>query len=136
MMKHAPFVATEKTVKAHENRADGRALSPDTGYQSNFRYGSQQSITRNWHMPMHQTDTLFHKKKAYTAFMFGGEADNHAVNTVPKETLVKITKAEDGGLGGKGKWEPATTGFSPAGESSFMLRYIRGDLVKTKDERR
>ena len=136
MMKHAPFVATEKTVKAHENRADGRALSPDTGYQSNFRYGSQQSITRNWHMPMHQTDTLFHKKKAYTAFMFGGEADNHAVNTVPKETLVKITKAEDGGLGGKGKWEPATTGFSPAGESSFMLRYLRGDLVKTKDERR
>jgi nitrate reductase alpha subunit len=35
---------------------------------------------------MHQTDTLFHKKKAAMAFMFGGEADNHAINTVPKET--------------------------------------------------
>ena len=136
MMKHAPYIATEKTVQAHETRPDGRALSSDTGYQSNFRYGSQQSLTRNWHMPMHQTDTLFHKKKVYTAFMFGGEADNHGVNTVPKETLVKITKAEDGGLGGKGIWGPAKTGFSPAGENSFMRRYLNGDLVKTRIERR
>jgi nitrate reductase alpha subunit len=79
---------------------------------------------------------LFHKKKVYTAFMFGGEADNHGVNTVPKETLVKITKAEDGGLGGKGIWGPAKTGFSPAGENSFMRRYLNGDLVKTRIERR
>ena len=35
----------------------------ETGYQANFRYGSQQSITREWAMPMHQTDTLFHKAK-------------------------------------------------------------------------
>ena len=84
MMKHAPFIATEKSVKAHETRPDGRALSENTGYQANLRYGSQQSITRNWHMPMHQTDTLFHKAKASMSFIFGGEADNHAVNTVPK----------------------------------------------------
>jgi nitrate reductase alpha subunit len=130
MMKHAPYVATEKTVKAHETRPDGRALSIDTGYQSNFRYGSQQSVTRNWHMPMHQTDTLFHKKKVFTAFMFGGEADNHAVNTVPKETLVKITKAEDGGIDGVGVWDPAATGFSPGGENSFMRKYLQGKLVR------
>ena len=84
MMKHAPFIATEKSVKAHETRPDGRALSENTGYQANLRYGSQQSVTRNWHMPMHQTDTLFHKAKAFMSFIFGGEADNHAVNTVPK----------------------------------------------------
>jgi nitrate reductase alpha subunit len=42
-------------------------------------------------------------------FIFGGEADNHAVNTVPKECLIRITKAEDGGLGGKGPWKPART---------------------------
>ncbi|MBI4483555.1 MAG: molybdopterin-dependent oxidoreductase, partial [Acidobacteria bacterium] len=42
MMKHAPFIATEKSVEAHETRPDGRALSKGTGYQSNFRYGSQQ----------------------------------------------------------------------------------------------
>ncbi|MFQ5856265.1 MAG: molybdopterin-dependent oxidoreductase [Anaerolineae bacterium] len=132
MMKHAPYVATERTVKAHEARPDGRALSEDTGYQANFRYGSQQSITRDWSMPMHQTDTLFHKKKVFTAFMFGVEADNHAVNTVPKETLVKITKAEDGGLGGKGVWEPATTGHSPGNENEFTKRYLAGDLVRVK----
>ena len=129
MMKHAPFIATEKSVRAHETRADGRALSENTGYQANLRYGSQQSITRNWHMPMHQTDTLFHKKKVHMSFLFGGEADNHAVNTVPKEALVRITKAEDGGMGGTGVWKPATTGYSPDNESEFMQRYLSGGLV-------
>src|SRR5574342_584187 len=129
MMKHAPFIATEKSVKAHETRPDGRALSENTGYQANLRYGSQQSITRNWHMPMHQTDTLFHKAKVANAFIFGGEADNHAINTVPKETLVKITKAESGGLDGKGLWAPGQNGMAPAGEDAFMKRYLSGDLT-------
>ncbi len=131
MMKHAPFIATEKSVAAHETRPDGRALSANTGYQANLRYGSQQSVTRNWHMPMHQTDTLFHKAKVFMGFIFGGEADNHAVNTVPKETLVRVTKAEDGGLGGRGVWKTATTGFTPDNESDFMKLYIAGSLVKT-----
>jgi nitrate reductase alpha subunit len=129
MMKHAPYISTERSVKAHETRADGRALSEGTGYQANFRYGSQQSFTRNWHMPMHQTDTMFHKKKAFMSLFFGGEGDNHAVNTVPKETLVKITKAEDGGLDGKGIWMPATTGFTPSGENTFMKKYLSGELI-------
>jgi len=132
MMKHAPFIATEKSVKAHETRKDGRALSEGTGYQSSFRYGSQQSITRGWLMPMHQLDSLFHKAKARVGFIFGGEADNHAVNTTPKETLVKITKAEDGGLGGKGIWDPARTGCSPGNEDDFMERYLAGNLVEIK----
>jgi nitrate reductase alpha subunit len=132
MMKHAPFIATEKSVKAHETRPDGRALSENTGYQANLRYGSQQSITRNWHMPMHQTDTLFHKAKVSMSFIFGGEADNHAVNTVPKETLVRVTKAEDGGLGGKGIWKPATTGHTPDNENDMMKRYLAGDLTKVE----
>ncbi|RIK76141.1 nitrate oxidoreductase subunit alpha [candidate division KSB1 bacterium] len=129
MMKHAPFIATEKSVRAHETRPDGRALSENTGYQANLRYGSQQSITRNWHMPMHQTDSLFHKAKASMSFIFGGEADNHALNTVPKETLIRITKAEDGGMGGTGIWSPATTGFTPDNESEFMEKYLAGELI-------
>jgi nitrate reductase alpha subunit len=63
-------------------------------------------------------------------FIFGGEADNHAVNTVPKETLVRITKAEDGGLGGTGVWAPATTGFTPDNENDFMKRYLAGALYR------
>ncbi len=132
MTKHAPNLATEKTVLAHETRKDGRAVSHDTGYQSNLRYGCQQSLTRDWSMPMHQTDTLFHKSKIGMTFLFGGEADNHAVNTVPKETLVKITLAERGGIGGKGKWQPSTTGFTPANESEFMTRYLFGEIVEVE----
>jgi len=132
MMKHAPFIATERSVKAHETRPDGRALSENTGYQANLRYGSQQSVTRNWHMPMHQTDTLFHKAKAVIGFIFGGEADNHAVNTVPKETLVRVSKAEDGGLGGVGIWKPATTGYTPDNENEIMKLYLAGELTRVK----
>ena len=132
MTKHGGFGSTEKTVLAHETRADGRAVSADTGYQSNFRYGSHQSVTRDWSMPMHQTDTLFHKAKVAQAFIFGGEADNHAVNTVPKETLVKITKAEPGGLNGEGAWKPGTTGMTPGTESALMQRYLGGGLTTVR----
>jgi nitrate reductase alpha subunit len=132
MLKHAPFMATEKSVKAHESRPDGLAKSEGTGYQANLRYGSQQSVTRDWSMPMHQTDTLFHKQKTGMQFIFGGEADNHALNTVPKETLVKVTKAEDGSVTGKGKWEPVETGFTPGHESDFMKKYLGGGTTEVK----
>jgi nitrate reductase alpha subunit len=132
MLKHAPFMATEKSVRAHETRPDGLARSEGTGYMANLRYGSQQSVTRDWSMPMHQTDTLFHKQKTSMSFIFGGEADNHAVNTVPKETLVKITKAEDGGLGGRGPWEPTRTGLTPGHENDFMRKYIAGDTLQVE----
>lgn len=132
MTKHAPFCATEKTVLAHETRPDGRARSEDTGYQANLRYGSQQSCTRNWLMPMHQTDTLFHKAKLKMGFMFGGESDNHAVNTVPKETLVRIVKAEAGGPGGKGVWDGATVAFGPHSQSPANDLYLTGGYLRVE----
>jgi nitrate reductase alpha subunit len=131
MMKHGTFIATEKTVKAQQTRPDGLSLT-ENGYIANFRFGSQQSINRNWHMPMHQTDTLFHKAKVFMGFLFGGEADNHAVNTVPKECLVRITKAEDGGLGAKGVWKGGTDGLSPGGENDVMKNYLAGDYATSK----
>ncbi len=131
MMKHGTFIATEKTVKAQQTRPDGLSLT-ENGYIANFRFGSQQSINRNWHMPMHQTDTLFHKTKVFMGFLFGGEADNHAVNTVPKECLVRITKAEDGGLGGKGPWKGGTGGLSPGAENDVMQAYLAGDFATGK----
>ena len=36
---------------------------------------------------------------------------------VPKETLIRVTKAEPGGIDGVGVWAPATTGHSPGTES-------------------
>jgi nitrate reductase alpha subunit len=79
---------------------------------------------------MHQTDTLFHKAKLKMAFMFGGEADNHAVNTVPKETLVRVVKAEAGGLGGKGVWEPATLDFAPHSQAPQNETYLGGGFTR------
>jgi nitrate reductase alpha subunit len=130
IMKHTGWIATERTVRAHETRPDGLALAEETGYQASYRYGSHQSITRGWLPPMHQTDTLFHKKAGSMSFVFGFDEDNHAVNTVPKETLVRITKAEAGGLEGKGIWRPATTGYTPGNESEFERLYLEGSLVQ------
>jgi len=131
MMKHGTFIATEKTVRAQQTRPDGLSLT-ENGYIANFRFGSQQSINRNWHMPMHQTDTLFHKTKVFMGFLFGGEADNHAVNTVPKECLVRISKAEDGGLGGRGAWKGGADGMSPGGENEIMKLYLAGDFASAR----
>ncbi len=132
MMKHAPFVATPKSVKGHETRPDGRAIAADTGYQSNFRYGAQQSLTRSWLMPMHQLDSLPSKKKHVYALKFGFEVDNHAVNTTPKSTIIRIQKAEDGGIGARGPWEPVRTGFTPAQENEWMLKWLKGESIKIK----
>lgn len=127
MLKHAFYMATPRTIAAQATRPDGRALA-ETGYQASFRHGSQQSITRGWAPPMHQTDTLFHKKAGGMGFVFGFDVDNHAVNTVPKETLVKITRAEAGGPGGQGVWSGATP-MSPGAEGKTMQDYLAGRLV-------
>ncbi len=132
MAKHAPYVSTAKSVKGHETRPDGRAIAVDTGYQSNFRYGAQQSFTRSWLMPMHQTDSLPGKQANALKFKWGFEIDHHAVNTVPKECLIRITKAEDGGIGARGPWEPVRTGFTPGQENEFMIKWLKGEHIKIK----
>lgn len=129
ILKHAGWIATERSVMAHESREDGKALAADTGYQASYRYGSHQSITRSFLPPMHQTDSLFHKKTGAMAFTFGADVDNHAVNTVPKETLIRITKAEDGGIGGIGMLRPLEKGFGPTGDSDSNRRYLEGGLT-------
>jgi nitrate reductase alpha subunit len=135
IMKHTGQIASERSVRAHETRQDGRALASETGYQASYRYGSHQSITRGWMPPMHQTDTLFHKKTGAMGFVFGFDVDNHAINTVPKETLIKVTKAEDGGIGGKGVWEPATRGYSPGENTPESSKYLTGGYVTIKGKK-
>ncbi|MBX7159601.1 MAG: nitrate oxidoreductase subunit alpha, partial [Acidimicrobiia bacterium] len=127
MLKHAFWMSTTKTVRATKERADGKALA-DTGYQSSFRTGSQQSITRGWAPPMHQTDSLFHKLAGRMGYVFGFDVDNHAINTVPKETLVKVTRAEAGGLDGR-PWSPGTGGRTPGNENAAMDKYLSGGYV-------
>ena len=118
--------------KGHETRPDGRAIAVDTGYQSNFRYGAQQSFTRNWLMPMHQTDSLAGQARHRLEVQVGLSMDHHAINTVPKECLIRITKAEDGGIGARGPWEPVRTGFTPGQENEFMIKWLKGEHIKIK----
>ncbi|HET9672966.1 MAG TPA: molybdopterin-dependent oxidoreductase, partial [Actinomycetota bacterium] len=128
MLKHAMWMSTPRTVRATEERADGRALAEGTGYQSNFRSGSQQSLTRAWAPPMHQTDSLFHKRGATMGFVFGFDEDNHAVNTTPKETLVRVTKADDRPV----PWERLGTAMTPGQEGDVMERYLAGTLADVR----
>jgi len=134
ILKHTGWIATERTVQAQETRDDGRALSTETGYQASYRYGSHQSITRSWMMPMHQTDTLFHKKTGSMGFTFGFDVDNHAINTAPKETLVRVTRAEPGKLTGITDWVPPDAGFGPSSNTPHNNRYLNGDLIKVQDQ--
>jgi len=132
ILKHTGWIATERSVRAHESRPDGRALAAETGYQASYRYGSQQSITRGWLPPMHQTDSLPGKHAVAWKFKWGYQVDHHAINTVPKECLIRITKAEDGGIGARGPWEPVRTGFTPGQENEFMIKWLKGEHIKIK----
>jgi len=129
MIKHAPFMATHKTVAAHESRADGRAVAADTGYQANLRYGSQQAVTRGWLQPTMMTESLVRKNYYGQGINEGYEADINSPNTCPKETLVRIARAEAGGLGGLGAWRPGTTGYTPGNENAARRRYLEGGFL-------
>ena len=43
--------------------------------------------------------------------------------------MTQARQAEDGGLGGKGVWAPATTGLSPGKHNDVMTRYLAGGFV-------
>lgn len=134
MMKHASAMATHKSVMAHEIRADGLAKSGDTGYQATIRYGSQQSITRGHLQPTMMTDSLVRKDIWGNKIGKGYMIDVHAPNTCPKETMVKVTKAEDGGIDGVGLWDPAKDGLTPGNQSEAMKRFIKGDYISVQGE--
>ncbi|OGS48845.1 MAG: hypothetical protein A3K68_06895 [Euryarchaeota archaeon RBG_16_68_13] len=121
------FGASHGSVEGHETRPDGLAKNPRTGYQAAYRYGSHQSVTRAWLKPTLMTDSLVRKSSSGQRIGTGFENDVHGATGAPKESFVKIEKAEDGGIGGEGLWYPAWKGFRPTYESLAMLRYLRGD---------
>lgn len=124
------YMATPGTVKAHESRADGAAKNAETNYQALFRYGGHQSLTRTWLKPTHQTQTLITRKLFGHELQKGFAADVHCVTGAPRESLAKFTKAEDGGIGGKGLWRPVTLGLRPGVENEAFKQYLQGGFVK------
>ncbi|MEM4297324.1 MAG: molybdopterin-dependent oxidoreductase [Nitrososphaerota archaeon] len=124
------YVATHGSVEAHEKRADGLAKNPRTGYQAAYRYGSHQSTTRTWVKPTLQTDSLVRKEYYGQLLGKGFALDVHQVVGAPKESFVKITRAEPGGEDQKGLWSPAAAGLRPAYASDQMKRYLSGQYVE------
>jgi len=124
------YVATKGSVKGMKEREDGLAKSPTTGYQASFRHGSHQSGVRAWLRPTLMTETM--TRKPYFGQMLGKgfEADVHSVNGAPKESFVKIEKAEDGGMAGETLWKPAAEGYRPTYESDTMKKYLTGGFIK------
>lgn len=129
---HNMYGSTFGSVKGHETRADGLAKNPETNYQSMYRYGSHQSATRAWLRPTLMTETLVHKGMFGQQIGKGFEPDIHCPVGAPRESFVKITKAEAGGLGGSGTWRPASLGFRPTYENQAMKEYLKGKFLRRK----
>lgn len=124
------YAATPGSVKGHETRQDGLAKNPETNYQAMFRYGSHQSATRGWLKPTHMTDSLVRKDVAGHVIGKGFLPDVHCPTGAPRESFVKITKAEPGGIGGRPLWRPAALGLRPSYENAAFKRYLKGGYIK------
>jgi nitrate reductase alpha subunit len=131
-MWHNGYMATPGSVKGHETRPDGLAKNPETNYQAFFRYGSHQSLTRSWLKPTHQTNSLVTRRLFTHEVTKGFQADVHCVTGAPREAMCRVTKAEDGGIGGKGLWRPVTLGLRPTNESAAMQRYLAGAFASIR----
>ena len=123
------YAATPGSVKGHETREDGLAKNPETNYQAMFRYGSHQSATRGWLKPTLMTDSLVRKGITGQEIGKGFLPDVHCPTGAPRESFVKITKAEPGRIDGKSLWRPAALGIRPTYESKAFKRYLNGEYV-------
>jgi len=123
------YQATHGSVEGHESRGDGLAKNPRTGYQAMFRYGGHQSAVRAWLRPTLMTDSLVRKDPYGQTIGSGFALDVYGVVGAPKESFVKISKAEPGGIGGKGLWRPAALGLRPGYESDAMKKYLTGAFI-------
>ncbi len=128
------YGATPGSVEGRKARADGLAKNPRTNYQAMFRSGSHQSATRGWLKPTLMTDSLARKDLFGQSLGKGFLPDVHCPTGAPRESIVKITKAEPGGIDGKGAWRPVTLGIRPKKESEAMKKYLSGGFFTPDKE--
>ncbi|MEK7406692.1 MAG: molybdopterin oxidoreductase, partial [Acidobacteriota bacterium] len=127
------YGATPGSVEGQKTRADGLARNPRTNYQAMFRSGSHQSATRGWLKPTLMTDSLVRKGLFGQSIGKGFLPDVHCPTGAPREAIVKITRAEPGGLDQRGLWRPAALGIRPRYESAAMRRYLAGEFASYLD---
>ena len=124
------YGATPGSVEGHKTRKDKLAKNPRSGYQAMFRSGSHQSATRGWLKPTLMTDSLVRKEIIGQRIGKGFLPDVHCPTGAPRESIVKISKAEPGGIGGKGVWRPAALGLRPRYETAAMKKYLEGGFIQ------
>jgi len=122
------YVATYGSVEGQRRNPDHLARNPRTGYQAMFRFGSHQSATRAWLRPTLMTDSLARKEYFGQVIGKGFAADIHCPVGAPKESFVKLTRAEPGGVE-EALWRPARLGLRPGYESPAMLQFLRGEFI-------
>lgn len=120
------YQSSHGSVKGHETRPDKLAKNELTNYQSMYRYGGHQALTRSWLRPTLLTDSMARKDVAGQIIGRGFEPDVHCANGAPRESYVKIEKFEPGGIDGKGVWRPVELGIRPLSESEIYKRYLEG----------
>lgn len=123
------YGATPGSQKGQKERADGLAKNPTTNYQAMFRSGSHQSATRGWLKPTWMTDSLVRKGLFGQGIGKGFLPDVHCPTGAPREAVVKITRAEAGGINGQKLWRPAALGIRPRYESEAMKKYLAGEFI-------
>lgn len=123
------YGASYGSVKGHLENEDGLAQNPRTGYQAMYRFGSHQSCTRGWLRPTLMTDSLVRKDTIGQVIGKGFAPDVNCPNGAPRDSFVKITKAEDGGIGGKDMWRPAMLGLRPEYGNEAIKKFIKGDFI-------
>ncbi len=110
------YGATPGSVRGSE-RGPTTGQEPRHELSGHVPQGSHQSATRGWLKPTLMTDTLSRKELMGHAMGQGFLPDSHCPTGAPRESIVKITRAEPGGLHGKGLWRPAALGLRPGYES-------------------
>ncbi|MBK9215696.1 MAG: molybdopterin-dependent oxidoreductase [Chloracidobacterium sp.] len=126
------YGTTPGSFQGQKERKDGLAKNPRTNYQAMFRCGSHQSATRGWLKPTWMTDSLVRKGMYGQGIGKGFAADIHCPTGAPRESFVKITKAEPGGIGDELLWRPVKLGIRPDNESDAMKKYLAGEFIKKK----
>lgn len=126
------YGATPGSQQGQAERKDGLAKNPRTNYQAMFRSGSHQSATRGWLKPTWMTDSLVRKGMFGQGMGKGFAADIHCPTGAPRESFVKITKAEPGGIGKEMLWRPVKLGIRPRTESDAMKKYLEGGFTDKK----
>lgn len=129
-MWHNAHGASYGTYAGAKTHPTGMAENADTKYRSMFRSGSHQSCTRGFIKPTHMTDTLQAKAQFTQDMAQGFIPDVHCPTGAPREAMVRITRAEPGGLGGKGLWRGAELGMRPTYEHQLLKDFIAAKFVK------